>query len=430
MHRRLLTPEFVDGIMPPERGEIWIADTRVRGFGLRVWASKGPDFKAFAIRKNACSGGTIRKAFQPWRDGYRLFWQRPDWAAITDECGRVRLGALLEEARDWARDETDIVVGRRLSAQDQQALSDEHEQMRNHIGAVLSGRELGHLVEVLLRYGELRGWTEQYRDRLRHAFNLFDPDDKIRSMSVGELADGRIDGLIEQSNLSHANFRLLRSLLQTVFWNVHFLGGPAMGDIVPDQFRLAAQTKLANKFSAHSEISRSDVDGLLKQLRTSASNWRPRCCIALKCCFRAPISKVLSGRWSQIVDDLWFPYSPNERTHWSSKYERIDQSALDWLRLARESAASEGIESDFWFPRVDNVELPISSVDRLWRSLQEASASEAISLSKYASTVKDRMVHFEWPKRGDRIRIAKQLGSWPGTQGTAGFEDRIKQARW
>jgi hypothetical protein len=52
MPRRLLTAEYVDGVERPPTGELWIADTEIRGFGLRVWTGEGGDFKAFAIRKN------------------------------------------------------------------------------------------------------------------------------------------------------------------------------------------------------------------------------------------------------------------------------------------------------------------------------------------------------------------------------------------
>jgi hypothetical protein len=54
------TAEFVDSLIPPKKGERWISDTEVRGFGIRLWggATSG---KSFAIRVKDKNKKTIRK---------------------------------------------------------------------------------------------------------------------------------------------------------------------------------------------------------------------------------------------------------------------------------------------------------------------------------------------------------------------------------
>jgi hypothetical protein len=64
MERRYLTPEFIDRLVPPTRGDRWIADTSLRGFGVRLWAGKTRG-KSFAIRVRGKDGQTIREAILP-----------------------------------------------------------------------------------------------------------------------------------------------------------------------------------------------------------------------------------------------------------------------------------------------------------------------------------------------------------------------------
>jgi hypothetical protein len=70
VERRRLTPEFVHSVTPPERGERWIADTKLKGFGLRLWATRSGGNKAFAVRVLNANGHSIRKTFNltgQWR---------------------------------------------------------------------------------------------------------------------------------------------------------------------------------------------------------------------------------------------------------------------------------------------------------------------------------------------------------------------------
>lgn len=60
MPKRRLTSQYVSRVRTPRKGERWIADTEVRGFGLRLWAGGRPG-KAFAIRMSNGRGGTVRR---------------------------------------------------------------------------------------------------------------------------------------------------------------------------------------------------------------------------------------------------------------------------------------------------------------------------------------------------------------------------------
>jgi hypothetical protein len=415
--RNLLTAEYVDGVERPATGELWIADTEIRGFGLRVWASDTSDFKAFAVRKNDRSGRTIRRSFQPWRDGYHWHenWDNPEGKLPYDEHGRTRLGFFIKAARRWARRELDIIAGKKLSDQARAVLDDEYNQMSDHSGAQLSDRTLGHLVDVTLRYGELRGWSESYRDRLRHVFDQFDPDDKIRSARVGDLADGKLAEFIQGYSMPPDNLRLLRSLLKVVLWNVHELGGPAFGQMLPGGFYIPTRRHFYDD-RMEQYLSTRKLDDLLGWLRQSKVNWRARSAIALACLFWAPCSRVFRAQWTEIVDNRWLPYGPGERRYWWAKWSRIDEEAYCWLLLAREGANSEGVHSDFWFPRKSAPDYPTVNVDHVWFAAMQDLQWRYTTLAEYSARARRWQIGLQLPDKEKQAEIAAILSSWPGTR--------------
>jgi hypothetical protein len=418
MPRRFLTAEFVDNITPPASGEIWIADTEIRGFGLRVWASRTPDFKAFAIRKNDRDGRTVRKSFQPWahHSAWTWSWDQPKPEDAFDADGRIRLGSFVKAARRWAKHEIDIIVGRELSDAVHEELAAEHKRMRKRIGAVLRRRTLGHLVETMLTYGEFRGWTENYRDRLMHAFNLFDPADAFRSRQIADLADGELAIAIANSNLTPSNLRLLRSLLNPVFRNLHDLGGPPAGRMLPD--RLPARVPRFERDELFEFVSHDKLRDLLEWLRGSDANWRARSAIALTCHSSAPVSRILSARWSAIVDDRWYPYRSGEQRYAWAKADRITQTFYDWLLIARKGADRDGVMSDFWFPRLDDPSRPISSVDHVWSAAVQQLGWPSITLSDFSKHARKHWIGFKWPDQSQQDKIAALMVEWPGTRKT------------
>src|SRR5579859_3174628 len=105
--RATLTPRLVFEAKAPATGELWIADVKIRGFGLRIWSTSSGGQKAFAIRTSNSDGKIVRKTFDT-----DAAWQtRFDFANSNRE-DRFGLGEYLEDARDWARDEIDRIKGR------------------------------------------------------------------------------------------------------------------------------------------------------------------------------------------------------------------------------------------------------------------------------------------------------------------------------
>jgi hypothetical protein len=66
IERAILTKKFVDFAQQPKSGKTWIADTKLKGFDLRLWSTKSGGNRALSIRVLDSNGKPIRKTFDAW----------------------------------------------------------------------------------------------------------------------------------------------------------------------------------------------------------------------------------------------------------------------------------------------------------------------------------------------------------------------------
>lgn len=414
--RRFLTEEFVSKAQPPEKGERWIADTGVRGFGLRLWAPNG---KAFAIRTKDKDDKSVRRTFDPHSQS--SYWNLYRWRRLNQvsSVSDLDLSSFLELAREWAREELDEQRKINTFQTSFEETELEHAAMRRRVGNYLRSKQLGELVEQVLCSGHARGWSQEYTDRLRAAFNAFDPDDKIRQLRIFEFEDGRLTRLVENAALRVGSFRLLRSLLSTVFWNIHELGGGLIGYLFPNHSNLSSK-HIADYQEILSSLEFEDFLKLENEIENIDFDWRSKLAITLCFSLRAPVSKILSGRWTQIVEDRWYPYHPKERASWHWRWDSIGQKQLSILKSAKEKALSEGVSSDYWFPSKSNGNHHIRNVDRAWKKICVAANWPNISLAKtveykktYFPTFGTSLDYFDSGRmdeaKRERQRIASEL---------------------
>src|ERR1700744_6452657 len=104
-----LTAESVDSLEPPLSGERWIADSQVKGFGLRLWSNRSGGSKAFAIRVSNKDGMVIRRT-------YDLAQSSAFRHSALRNVPSYRLGDSLGDARAWAKDEIAKLHGRMTRA--------------------------------------------------------------------------------------------------------------------------------------------------------------------------------------------------------------------------------------------------------------------------------------------------------------------------
>jgi integrase len=350
MPKACLTPEFVDGIDPPTRGEIWIADTHLKHFGLRTWAGKMGGNCAYAIRLRDQFGILVRETLRPERD-YPYF----RWDSGWDKS----LGYFLEAARAWARDRIALNLGLPTSA-DRQARAWHRRKAK-----VLS-TTLGDAMDRRLAILRRRSRDHLYLDQIRSLVASNIPDDVLRTtfqrVPVRRLADS-----ISNRGLSYGNVKVLRAFVGAVFKE-------AAGNFVPLRWKLESiQRRCARNFDLRKappypqilQITEADYRRFFQAAEADPC-WRQALAIRLYFETGAKLQQVLRARWSDIVDGTWFPFLPDERGLWYESRQRLGSEAAAILGLIEDRHRVEGLTSPYVFPSPTNQAAPIKTVQRHW----------------------------------------------------------------
>ena len=203
VERAELTAKSVFEVECPEVGERWISDTKVSGFGLRLWSNASGGQKAFAIRISDLDSKKIRKTFD-----IETAWRTKLSFAYSDRDNKFELGEYLDEAREWARDEIDRIKGQ-PTIHDEQML--EHNAIRKRV-RLLTLQRAANAILLGLRANNA---SQSYLDRLDKLFALHVPE-TIRLTALGKLNPKQVAKALVNANASAGNVRaLLVPLLAT-----------------------------------------------------------------------------------------------------------------------------------------------------------------------------------------------------------------------
>jgi integrase len=350
MPKACLTPEVVEAIDPPTQGEIWIADTHLKHFGLRTWAGKKGGNCAYAIRLRDQFGILVRETFRPDRDHPYFRWEG-GWDKP--------LGYFLEAARAWARDRIAINLGLPTSA-DRQARA-----WRRRKAKVLS-TTIGDAMDRRLAGLRRRSRDHLYLDQIRNLVALHIPDDVLRAtfqrVPVRRLADS-----ISNRGLSYGNVKVLRAFVGAVFKEAAGNFGPLHWKLESIQ-RICARNLDLRKAPPYPQILRiteADYRRFFQVLEADPS-WRQALAIRLYFDTGAKLQQILRARWSDIVDGTWFPFLPDERRLWYESRQRLGSEAAVILGLIEDRHRVEGLTSPYLFPSPKNQAAPIKTVQRHW----------------------------------------------------------------
>jgi hypothetical protein len=164
VERARLTPQLVFEATPPNHGERWIADTKVKGFGLRLWSTKSGGQKAFAIRVSDSSFRKLRRTFDLKNATETKFDLRHSYRE-----NKYGLGEYLDEARAWALNEID-----KIKLRPTVQLEDWLERLSAQ--RLVKSMTLQRAASALLNGLEANQASEAYRDQLSKLFALHIPD--------------------------------------------------------------------------------------------------------------------------------------------------------------------------------------------------------------------------------------------------------------
>lgn len=391
VERRLLTPEFVQSVMPPHQGERWIADSKLRGFGLRLWATPNGIGKAFGLRITDKNGKKVRKTFS-----LRYF----------DSGSDRELNTRLQEARRWAKDQIDASKGRTTLKQDQ-------EERRQRIADRISKMTLLRAARLTLDGMRIQGMSAAYVDRLDKLFSAHIPK-PLWSMRLNEVSPKAMACALARMAPSGGNLRILKSFIGQIFNRTTELGGSttAFMSEFPDQFWRKWRSANKQPFPELLNLTRHDYSLIFARLEAEEERWQQALCIRLFFMLGAPLSRLMDAQWWQIIGDRWYPYLPEEKFYWFESSEYLRPDTIVVLERAR-ILCKERSEKRYLFPSPTLPGKPITTTLGLWRDALEEVGSRYYPLAEFAR-------HFRSPNNPTYVmHVLRQYGGLMRAEGNA-----------
>lgn len=376
VNRCHLTPEFVDSLQPPETGEIWIADTHQKGFGLRAWAGKNGGGKAYALRLRDINGKLIREVFTPnpwnWRFDQR---EKPPYIKP--------LGFFLPDAREWARDRTDILKGR-LTRQEKRAIRRELRSQR------ALAKTLNKLAEETIADLRKKRRQQAYVDSMYKLFWRYIPND-LKELRLIRISSRRMAHVITNKEILPGNARKLRAFIGQIYKRVSLWSiDRRLEHIQRRIYQIWSEGKTV-PYPKIKEISEDDFKAFFQRLETETVYWRQALALRLYFATGARLSRILAGQWRQIIDSNWYPYLPNEKKFWFEGCEHIHKEVEHIFSLIRQRLHEEIGPSEFFFPSDHGMTSGhIMTVQPFWRRVAKESGWQGLPLSHVVRRYKRR----------------------------------------
>lgn len=372
VERRVLTPAFVSRAVPPTKGERWVSDIKLKGFGLRLWTMGSKAGAAFAIRVTSKDGRCIRKTFR--------FQESQTYRShLGQGAGSIALGHFLDEAREWARDEIDQIKGR--------PTLDEEKQVRwRKAQARIQRLTFGRAAESLIVGMRGRGLSQAYVDRIDKLFATHIPA-PLQKALLREVSAKDIAEAIVNTSIRPGNIRTLRSFIGQIFKRGSEFYGPLgrFSEDLSDHFWKRWDAEYKIDIPELAALKDTDYQRIFKKLEAQESRWQQALCIRLFFKFGAPLSRLMSARWAQVLEKSWYPYWPDERVYWFESQERIDDIAAAILDRVAFLARKDFGASELWFPsHFGRSAQHIRTVDPVWRDTLDAVGSRYYPLREFA----------------------------------------------
>jgi hypothetical protein len=369
-NKQRLTPELVDSLLPPEKGEVWISDTELKGFGLRLWAGKKGGNKAYAIRVRSKEGRIHREVFNP--EWHRLSWYFP---LDGNKKENVSLGRKLGGARHWAREKLAVVRGKATLA--------ERRNLR-YARAQIAVRRLTiqEMAERVLVALEKRGRKDAYVIALRKQFATLPAS--IRNSLLETIKSSDLAKAIANPPRTHGNIRLLQSFVGQIYTRAcrwHYPLRELHEKILDGIYRLSQRRRV--QYPKANRTLMKKIGKFLKYLEDDIVNWRPALAIRLQFATGAKLNPILSSYWGQYIDNYFYPYLPSQRKYWLVGMRRLSVDAIRILELVSARGGTPSTQSEkFLFQSVSGSATGhITTVYRYWKRVSQQFGFSNLSLS-------------------------------------------------
>lgn len=389
VERVKLTSEFIDSLEPPSRGERWIADTVVRGFGIRLWSNNSGGHKAYAVRVSDRHGKARRKTYKPWeRVHWRALWLVSD--GVDD--GKLFADAL-DDARQWAA--TQIKIYKK--SQNQLAQSSESLQNYDNIARLVSNLSLETGTSSILAGLDSHVVSQVYKLRLLRASNFLPCQFKkqtLASLDMGKL----INDLQVMKTPASTRLDLVTLLSKTYKAAAYFAPG-----LEPkfQSLRSLTQQWRSNTSSFGTELwLNSELPEKFHNYLMAEKNfWQQALCIATSFKTHLPIAVIMRSKWSQVDNGFWWPYRPEERKRWRAyRYHLKGDLQKVFKSLSTHSKQIPG-GSAYLFPSPYNSDAHIVRIETMRKALVQEFNLPDISVLKIAEQCRElslRNLQIDW----------------------------------
>ena len=379
VERHLLTANFVDAATPPDHGEQWVSDTKLRGFGLRLWRCARGEGKAFAIRTIDKTGRSIRRTYDAEaRNEYFLFGGP-----------RPTLGAVVDRAREWAEDELCRAKGKPTLLEEEQAL-------RKRIDKRLSKLTLDNLVQARFRGMEIRGLSEKYRLTIDKLYHQHVPAN-VRRTKISAIRPRVLNKIYRALREKPGVVRTLRAFLGQIINDMEFHSIPlSRAFYFARQFSAVSAPTSQHSFDGAAWVPEEVFDRIFVSLDHNREEWIQARFIRLLFEFNVPADRLMRAEWNHIAENYWYPWLENERKYWWRHARLIDDTITPLLKELRDRTRQEFSDSTFLFPSRLSSTGHIRTFETAWRR----TASQCkVHETDFSSLVRFYQRHVVTPRR-------------------------------
>ena len=364
MKRVYLTPEVIDTVSAPTDGEVWLADSAVAGFGVRVWNRKEKIGKAYAVRATDQHGRSTRITLKNWelQDLARSSWR---FAFRETE---PTFGEFLPEVRRWARDQIDRLAGRpTLAEEDRDQWARSAEQSKK----ITLARAAAGVITNL----ELGGRSQIYRDRLDKLFSVHVPE-HIKKKPLVEITLAEISSVLQDPVLSYGNMRTLRPFIGKCVELVRQFKGRTHDSLW--DFERLIEVEVQTVEHPMVRWKSGQFKNLIRFL-SQHDAWQQGLCLALYFETQNALSAAMAAQWIDFVDVRYTSrMHADQRPMWRREWRTGGRQGWRAEITVRANAIFKQVEERHIRDVVDEIEClfpspygrqhsHIRSVDHVWR---------------------------------------------------------------
>jgi hypothetical protein len=359
-----LTKELIASTPTPLKGEVWLADSVVKGFGVRIWRNRsGARGMSYAVRAKDRREKWVRRKIDV-QIHIKLRWallvRRTDEEAAFYEA--------LKYAREAAREEISRIKGRMTAPERRLAKS----QARRKAQLEQTCKQA---FDSLIQKAQSEGKSADYVHRLDKVFYQYIPQ-KLLEKQLKDISADDLMPIFRDITIPTSSFKILQMVAGRVFSLNHMVSGAKLrigNDEDIDYVKISALRVPQEQIPDFSELENVVFERLQRELvhRVDA--------LCLSVYFgtagnNVPLSTIINATWHNIWSSKKPSFKQPSEMYWrynpANTGKRVVITNEFATLLIRVLENSDG--SSFWFPRNERGQkISFTRLSRFWKGLTQ-----------------------------------------------------------